>query len=354
MDVVQFRAATFSHRLSPVCWRRAADRRRPSAPAAPPPVQGGRILLKGGCVLSLDPQVGDFETRRRPDRRFANRRGRTEPHRGGDHDRRVEHDRDARFHRHAPAHVAGRAAQQPSERCAQRLHRATSSASRGPHAPGGRPHRRPGQRARRDQRGRDDGARLVAHRQQPGAHGRGDRRAARIGRPRRLRIRRGSGGPANQFPDDIRRLRKQHFSSTGSTADAGAGRRHERRANGPSLATSARRSPCTPAARWRGWKRRSGPTSPTFTARRSPRPRGSWWPHRAVMCRSRARSRWRWAIGVPPIQQSLDHGIRPSLSVDVETEMPGDMFTQMRSVFTLQRMLALNPAAGADRPQPRC
>jgi cytosine/adenosine deaminase-related metal-dependent hydrolase len=57
-------------------------------------------------------------------------------------------------------------------------------------------------------------------------------------------------------------------------------------------------------------------------------------------------------IGVPPIQQSLDHGIRPSLSVDVETEIPGDMFTQMRSVFTLQRMLALNPPQGTKRPQP--
>jgi cytosine/adenosine deaminase-related metal-dependent hydrolase len=45
--------------------------------------------------------------------------------------------------------------------------------------------------------------------------------------------------------------------------------------------------------------------------------------------------------GVPPIQEALDHGIRPSLSVDVETQMPGEFFTQMRSVFTLQRMLAL-------------
>ena len=26
------------------------------------PIQGDRILLKGGCVLSLDPQVGDFDT----------------------------------------------------------------------------------------------------------------------------------------------------------------------------------------------------------------------------------------------------------------------------------------------------
>jgi cytosine/adenosine deaminase-related metal-dependent hydrolase len=45
--------------------------------------------------------------------------------------------------------------------------------------------------------------------------------------------------------------------------------------------------------------------------------------------------------GVPPVLEAQAHGIRPSLSVDVETQMPGDMFTQMRSVFTLQRMLAL-------------
>jgi cytosine/adenosine deaminase-related metal-dependent hydrolase len=57
--------------------------------------------------------------------------------------------------------------------------------------------------------------------------------------------------------------------------------------------------------------------------------------------------------GVPPIQRSLDHGIRPSLSVDVETEMPGDFFTQMRAVFTLQRMLALNSPRPANRPQPQ-
>jgi len=26
--------------------------------------------------------------------------------------------------------------------------------------------------------------------------------------------------------------------------------------------------------------------------------------------------------GIPPIQPALDHGLRPSLSVDVETQMP--------------------------------
>ena len=44
--------------------------------------------------------------------------------------------------------------------------------------------------------------------------------------------------------------------------------------------------------------------------------------------------------GMPPIQKFLDRGLRPSLSVDVETNIPADMFTQMRSVISLQHALA--------------
>lgn len=50
--------------------------------------------------------------------------------------------------------------------------------------------------------------------------------------------------------------------------------------------------------------------------------------------------------GMPPIQKLLDRGLSPSLSVDVETNVPADMFTQMRSVLTLQRALA----AATGRP----
>ena len=41
--------------------------------------------------------------------------------------------------------------------------------------------------------------------------------------------------------------------------------------------------------------------------------------------------------GTPPIQKCLDLGIRPSLSVDVETSVPSDFFTQMRTIMALQR-----------------
>jgi 5-methylthioadenosine/S-adenosylhomocysteine deaminase len=53
--------------------------------------------------------------------------------------------------------------------------------------------------------------------------------------------------------------------------------------------------------------------------------------------------------GMPPIQQALDHGITPSLSVDVETNMAADMFTVMRATFTLQRAL-LNERVIAGEP----
>ena len=42
---------------------------------------------------------------------------------------------------------------------------------------------------------------------------------------------------------------------------------------------------------------------------------------------------------MPPLQTALDHGIQPSLSVDVECNMTADMFSIMRATFTLQRAL---------------
>ncbi len=43
--------------------------------------------------------------------------------------------------------------------------------------------------------------------------------------------------------------------------------------------------------------------------------------------------------GMPPIDRILRLGARPSLSVDVETNAPGDLFTQMRAALQCQRAL---------------
>jgi 5-methylthioadenosine/S-adenosylhomocysteine deaminase len=44
--------------------------------------------------------------------------------------------------------------------------------------------------------------------------------------------------------------------------------------------------------------------------------------------------------GMPPIQMALNHGILPSLSPDVDTNMTADPFSLMRSAFCIQRALA--------------
>jgi 5-methylthioadenosine/S-adenosylhomocysteine deaminase len=41
--------------------------------------------------------------------------------------------------------------------------------------------------------------------------------------------------------------------------------------------------------------------------------------------------------GWPPVMTALEHGLRPGLSIDVVTSLPGDMFTQMRAAFGAER-----------------
>ena len=55
---------------------------------------------------------------------------------------------------------------------------------------------------------------------------------------------------------------------------------------------------------------------------------------------------------IPPVQQALDHGLQPSLSVDVECCLTTDMFTQMQVVLNIQRMLAYNRAYRGEENAP--
>jgi 5-methylthioadenosine/S-adenosylhomocysteine deaminase len=56
--------------------------------------------------------------------------------------------------------------------------------------------------------------------------------------------------------------------------------------------------------------------------------------------------------GMPPIQEALDHGIRPSLSSDVDVTMAQDPFTVMRAAFTLQRLNVLQRARRGEQNLP--
>jgi 5-methylthioadenosine/S-adenosylhomocysteine deaminase len=55
--------------------------------------------------------------------------------------------------------------------------------------------------------------------------------------------------------------------------------------------------------------------------------------------------------GMPPFQLALNHGILPSLSPDVETNMTPDAFSLMRGAFVLQRGLANDLAFPLSDPQ---
>jgi 5-methylthioadenosine/S-adenosylhomocysteine deaminase len=56
--------------------------------------------------------------------------------------------------------------------------------------------------------------------------------------------------------------------------------------------------------------------------------------------------------GMPPIQEALDHGLRPSLSSDVDVTMAQDPFTVMRACFTLQRLNVLQRARRGEKTLP--
>ena len=56
--------------------------------------------------------------------------------------------------------------------------------------------------------------------------------------------------------------------------------------------------------------------------------------------------------GNPPIQKAIDTGIRPSLSVDVETSVPNDFFTQMRTILSLQKNEAWARRHAGDKDPP--
>jgi len=164
----------------------------------------------------------------------------------------------------------------------------------------------------------------------------------------------GAGGAQNQFPADIRRLRRQHFSSNDQ------------------LLTLAMATGVSPAD-WQIAREVSAPiTIHLLGTDVLGRVRDVLGPDITfIHCNGLTAGDWQlikssgagvsiaapiemeMGHGVPPIQEALEHGIRPSLSTDVETQMPGDFFTQMRSVFTLQRMQVLARQRAGEQNLPK-
>ncbi|GAA4106904.1 amidohydrolase family protein [Actinomadura miaoliensis] len=56
--------------------------------------------------------------------------------------------------------------------------------------------------------------------------------------------------------------------------------------------------------------------------------------------------------GWPPVMKALEHGLRPGLSADVVTTVPGDMFTEIRAAFAADRARVNAACWEADTPVP--
>ncbi len=163
----------------------------------------------------------------------------------------------------------------------------------------------------------------------------------------------GAPGPSNQFPQDIRRLRKQYFSSENQ------------------LLTLAMAAGVTPAD-WAIAREVGAPITVHVNGANQLLPIADMVRSDVTCVHANNLTEAEWQLvakvgahisiacpiememghGIPAIQPALDHGIRPSLSVDVETEMPGDFFTQMRAVFTLQRMQRLARERAGEKNLP--
>ena len=164
----------------------------------------------------------------------------------------------------------------------------------------------------------------------------------------------GAPGPANRFPQDIRRLRTQYFSSRDQLLTLAM-------ATSPNLSdwTIARDVSAPITMHVNG----AGALLPVAAAMRSD--------CTYIHCNNLTDDEWKLIAstgghvsiagaiememghGVPAFQQALDHGIRPSLSVDVETQMPGELFTQMRTAMTLQRMQVLARERAGEKNLPK-
>jgi 5-methylthioadenosine/S-adenosylhomocysteine deaminase len=163
----------------------------------------------------------------------------------------------------------------------------------------------------------------------------------------------GAAGPNNQFPQDIRRLRKQYFSSEDQLL---------------TLAMAAGINPLD----WAVAREVGASITVHVNAANQLMPIADAVKSDVTCVHANNLTEAEWQLvakvgahisiacpiememghGVPAIQPALDHGIKPSLSLDVETEMPGDFFTQMRAVFTLQRMQRLARERAGEKNLP--
>jgi 5-methylthioadenosine/S-adenosylhomocysteine deaminase len=162
-------------------------------------------------------------------------------------------------------------------------------------------------------------------------------------------------GPSTQYPQDITRLRKQYFSSSDQLL---------------TLALHA----AVNADHWKLARSVGAPVVSHFISGdlQQVKDAGLMGPdNEYIHCTQLNETAWKMIAdtggkvsiapaiemqmrhGMPPFQTALNHGIRPSLSVDVECNMTADMFSIMRTAFTLQRALVNERTIAGEKNLPR-
>jgi 5-methylthioadenosine/S-adenosylhomocysteine deaminase len=163
----------------------------------------------------------------------------------------------------------------------------------------------------------------------------------------------GTAGPLNQFPQDIRRLREQYFSSADQLLTlamaAGINADHwavAREVGAPITVHVNGTNQLLPVAEAMG---------PDVTYIHCPNLTETEWQLIADTGGGISIAgpiEMEMGHGVPPYQQTVDHGIPMSFSNDVETEIPAEFFTQMRTAFFLQRMFIFARERAGEMPVP--
>ncbi len=163
-------------------------------------------------------------------------------------------------------------------------------------------------------------------------------------------------GPRNQYPQDIGRLRQTYFSSTDQLLTLALGV-----ALDPKIYAFAREAGVRAIAHLRL------NSEPVLALGRAGllRPGDEF-----IHCTHLNDEAWRlikdsgsrtshspplemaMAHGMPSIQDALDHGLRPSLSSDHAATVGQDMFGMMRTVFNLQRLFILQRRRNGEQNPP--
>jgi cytosine/adenosine deaminase-related metal-dependent hydrolase len=165
----------------------------------------------------------------------------------------------------------------------------------------------------------------------------------------------GAPGPAMRHPDDIRRLRRQYFSSADqlvtlalATAFDPAHWRLAREVGAPITVHANGTDELLPLAE----ARLMGPDVTYIHCCRLSAEEWKLIADTGGTLSIAAPVEMEMGHGIPAVQQALDHAIPLSLSNDVETSTTAEFFTQMRTVFLLQRMQLLARARAGEQNLP--